>query len=242
MLNTILGTQSQERTSTEIFQGYSTKYTPNKYYLNKQKFNFDIQLATLGGTQRKEIEQFIKQGFSKSYEAKVSVSMPHLLALRNGTYKAALGIRSGKEDLFIEQYLSSAIEQQSVFVENNIDRKDIAEIGHLYSNNQRFTIPLFMITAVSLFYMNYKYMVFSGTEKVINLIAKSGVNTTHLCNAQQSKIHTSTDDWGTYYDTNPKVIAISLSDVITLIGQRPMYQSMFQSFDKQIAQTCKQLR
>jgi hypothetical protein len=59
--------------------------------------------------------------------------MPHLLALCNGTYKAALGIRSGEGDLFIEQYISGVIEQQPVFVENNITRKDIVEIGHLFS-------------------------------------------------------------------------------------------------------------
>jgi Na+/H+ antiporter NhaC len=121
-------------------------------------------------------------------------------------------------------------------------RKDIVEIGHLFSNNQRFTIPLFMITAVSLFYMNYKYMVFSGTEKVINLMSKSGVNCTHLCDANENKIESSTDEWGSYYSTNPKVIAVSLSDVIALIGQNSKYQKMFQSLDKQIAQTCQQLR
>jgi hypothetical protein len=99
-----------------------------------------------------------------------------------------------------------------------------------------------MITAVSLFYLNYKYMVFSGTEKVVNLIAKSGVNCSHLCDAHLNKIQTSVDDWGRYYDTNPKVIAVSLLDVIALIDQHPTYQSMFQSLDKQVAQTCQQLR
>lgn len=85
-------------------------------------------------------------------------------------------------------------------------------------------------------------MVFSGTEKVVNLMAKSGVHCTHLCDARQNKIQTSTDEWGSYYATNPKVIAVSLSDVIALIGQSPSYQAMFQSLDKQIAQTCQQLR
>jgi len=145
--------------------------------------------------------------------------MPHLLALCNGTYKAALGIRNGQDELFIEQYLAGAIEQQSVFVRNNIERKNIVEIGHLFSNTQRFTLPLFMITAVSLFYLNYKYMVFSGTEKVVNLMATSGVYCTHLGDARQNKIQTSTDEWGSYYATNPKVIVVSLSDVIALIGQ-----------------------
>jgi hypothetical protein len=253
MLHTISSNQSDEITSPEAYKVYSTKpslsndvlsnkYASNKNPPSKTKFNFDIQVASLQGEKRNGIEQFIKQGFSKSYQAKISVTMPHLLALCNGSYKAALGIRNGKDTLFIEQYLSGAIEQQSVFVKNNINRKDIVEIGHLFSNSQRFTIPLFMITAVSLFYMNYKYMVFSGTEKVINLISKSGVHCTDLCDAQESKIEKSSDEWGCYYATNPKVIAVSLLDVIALIGQHPMYQEMFQSLDKQIAQTCQQLR
>lgn len=252
MLNTISSNQSHEITSTERVQVYSTKSsengmlsnkkTSNKNPLGKTTFNFDIQVAGLKSEQRNEIEQFIKKGFSKSYQAKVSVTMPHLLALCNGTYKAALGIRSGNDDLFIEQYISGVIEQQPLFVENNITRKDIVEIGHLFSNNQRFTIPLFMITAVSLFYMNYKYMVFSGTEKVINLMAKSGVHCTHLCDAHENKIKSSIDEWGSYYTTNPQVIAVSLLDVIALIGQHPTYQEMFQSLDKQIAHTCQQLR
>ena len=252
MLNTTSNNYSHEITSTERVQAYSTKplahgvlsnkRISNKNLLSKAKYNFDIQVAGLKSEQRNKIEQFIKKGFSKSYQAKVSVTMPHLLALCKGTYKAALGIRSGKDDLFIEQYISGVIEQQPVFAENNITRKDIVEIGHLFSNNQRFTLPLFMITAVSLFYLDYKYMVFSGTEKVINLMAKSGVQCTHLCDAHQNKIESSTDEWGSYYTTNPKVIAVSLLDVIALIGQHPRYQEMFQSLDKQIAQTCQQLR
>jgi len=251
MLTKISNILTHEITTTKKYQDYSSYYNSNGLSSNKltssnntqrkNKFNFDIQVAALAGEQRSEIEQFIKQGFLKSYQAKVSVTMPHLLALCNGTYKAALGIRSGQDDLFIEQYLSGAIEQQSVFVKNNIERKDIVEIGHLFSNTQRFTIPLFMITAVSLFYMNYKYMVFSGTEKVINIIAKSGVHCSHLCDASLNKINTSTDEWGSYYSANPKVIAVSLLDVIALIGQHPTYQKMFQSLDKQIAQTCQQL-
>jgi len=206
-----------------------------------QKPNFEIQVAPLGSKQRNEIENFIKQGFSQAYKAKVSITMPHLLALSNGKYKAALGLRSGHNYLFVEQYLSAPIEQQAIFVSKKTKRQDIVEIGHLFSNAQRFTIPLFMVTAVSLFYLNYKYMVFSGTEKVINLIGKSGVPYTFICNANSNKIQLSTDDWGSYYNTNPKVIAVSLLDVMSLITKHPLYQALFQSLDEQIAKTCQKL-
>lgn len=214
----------------------------DKGNLIAKQLNFDIQLAPIGSKSRNEIEAFIKQGFAKAYDAKISITTPHLLALSNGNYKAALGIRSGHEKLFLEQYLSGRIEQQAVFVEHDIKRQDIVEISHLFSNAKRFTIPLFMVTAVSLFYINYKYLVFSGTEKVIKLIGNTGVSNTLIGKADQNRIAIPTDDWGSYYNTNPKIIAVSLSEVMSLITKHPLYTKMFQSLDGQIAKICQQLR
>jgi hypothetical protein len=214
----------------------------DKGRLIEKQLNFDIQLASAGSKNRNEIEAFIKQGFTKAYNAKISITTPHLLALSNGNYKAALGIRSGHDKLFLEQYLSGTIEQQDFFVEHNIKRLDIVEISHLFSNAKRFTIPLFMVTAVSLFYLNYKYLVFSGTEKVIKLICNAGVSKILIGKADHNKIATSTDDWGSYYSTNPQIIAVSLSEVMSLITKQPLYTKMFQSLNGQIAKICQQLR
>jgi hypothetical protein len=96
-------TKSQSQTAISLKQ--------NKGKLIEKQLNFDIQLAPLGDNNRNEIEAFIQQGFLKAYDAKVSITTPHLLALSNGNYKAAIGIRSGHENLFIEQYLSEKIEQ-----------------------------------------------------------------------------------------------------------------------------------
>jgi len=210
--------------------------------LIKKQLNFDIQLAPVGSKNRNEIETFIRLGFAKAYDANISITTPHLLALSNGNYKAALGIRNGHDNLFLEQYLSGTIEQQSVFADHEIKRQDIVELSHLFSNAKRFTIPLFMVTAVSLFFLNYKYLVFSGTEKVINLIGNAGVKTTFIGNAERHKIQESTDDWGSYYSTNPKIIAVSLLEVMSLITKHPLYTKMFQSLDGQIAKICHQLR
>jgi len=219
-----------------------TSLKSHKGKLIEKHLNFDIQLAELGSVHRNDIEAFIRKGFYNTYQAKVSISTPHLLALSNGNYKAALGIRNGHDDLFIEQYLSTPIEQQSIFGLNKVKREDIVELSHLFSNAKRFTIPLFMVTAVSLFCLNYKYLVFSGTQQVIDLITHSGVPTTFISNAEQHKIQNSTDDWGSYYSTNPKIIAVSLLEVMSLISKQPLYTKMFQALDDQIANICKQLR
>jgi len=232
MMNLTATTQSQMVTSLKKQKGS----------LIDKQLNFEIQLAPLGSKQRNEIEAFIKQGFSKAYGAKISITTPYLLALSNGKYKAALGIRNGHDDLFIEQYLSGTIEQQAIFIDNKIKRQEIVEFSHLFSNAKRFTIPLFMVTAVSLFCHNYKYLVFSGTEKVVKLLDNAGVKTTFIGNAEHHKIQASTDDWGSYYNSNPKIMAVSLSEVMSLIAKHPLYTKMFQSLDGQIAKICQQLR
>ena len=214
----------------------------NKGHLIDKQLNFDIQLAPLNGQHRNEIETFIKQGFAKTNNAKISITTPYLLALSNGNFKAALGIRCGREDLILEQYLLEPVEQQAIFIDNKIKREEIVEFSHLFSNAKRFTIPLFMVTAVSLYCLNHKYLVFSGTEKVIKLLDNAGVPSTFIGNADHTKIQASTDNWGSYYDTNPKILVVSLLAVMSVIYKHPLYTKMFQSLDGQIAKICQQLR
>jgi len=232
MINVISNSQTQTTTSLNKHKGN----------LIEKKLGFDIQLASVGSMHRNEIEAFIKQGFAKTYDAKISISTPYLLALSNGNFKAALGIRCGREDLFVEQYLSGRIEQQAVFMNNKVKRENIVEFSHLFSNAKRFTIPLFMVTAVSLFCLNHKYLVFSGTEKVIKLLNNAGVPSTFIGNADHTKIQPSTDNWGSYYSTNPKIMAVSLLEVMSVINKQPLYTKMFQSLDGQIAKISQQLR
>jgi len=231
MINVTSTSQTQTATSLKV----------NKGNLIEKQLNFDIQLASKGSKHRDEIEAFIKQGFAKAYDAKISISTPYLLALSNGNFKAALGIRCGREDLFLEQYFTETIEQQAFFKDNNVKREDIVEFSHLFSNAKRFTIPLFMVTAVALFCRNHKYLVFSGNEKVVKLLDNAGVSTTFIGHADPKKIQTSTDDWGSYYSSKPKIMAVSLAEVMSVIDKHPLYTKMFQALEGQIAKICQQL-
>ena len=202
---------------------------------------FDIDVFRKQDVNRIQAEAFIKQGFKKAYNADISITMPYLLALNRGKFKAVLGIRSAKSPLFIEQYLSTPIEQQATVFSCKIQRNEIAEIGSLYSNAKRFTLPLFLVTAVSLFYLNFKYMVFAGTQRVLKLITEAGVKTCYLAEAKQSCMEKSDDHWGSYYETNPKVVTLSLSDVMKAIDMNPKFNEMFGLLNNQIALTCQHL-
>ncbi|MCW8995479.1 MAG: thermostable hemolysin, partial [Psychromonas sp.] len=201
----------------------------------------NIEAVTLQCAARKEVEDFIRQGFKKAYAANIEITMPVLLAVNNGKWKAALGIRSATEKLFVEQYLQFPIEQHAPLAGKNIDRQQIAEIGHLYSNARKFTIPLFLVMAVALFCRDFKYVVFSGTERVLNIITQTGIDTTYLTTADPALLENSGDDWGSYYETNPQVVLVSLVNVMAVIESQPVYDRLFKQLQKKIAKVCGQL-
>lgn len=211
--------------------------------LNKQqeKLGFDIDVFSVQCAGRNAVELFIKQGFKKAYAADITVTMPLLLAVNNGKLKAALGLRSAKSPLFVEQYLAAPIEQYLQLVNIAVAREQIVEIGHLYSNARQFTIPLFVLSAVSLFCLDFKYLVFSGTERVLNIIRKAGGDMIYLADADPAMLAGSDDNWGSYYQTKPKVVLICLSSVMAAINRQPVYEALFKRLCRKIAKACCKL-
>lgn len=220
---------SSIREFNEIFEtgrGFSTPGTlPARSSNNKYRYSIDAYKAT--DSEKGEIEEFIKTGFNKVYNADISVSMPILLAVKNGALKAALGIRSAKETLFIEQYLPTTIER--CLEANNVvtERHSIAEIGHLYSNSEKFTLPLLLTAGVSLFLNQYRYITFCATTHVSKLISGAGISLIDLGEADKDKLSNKGENWGTYYDTQPRVIAISTFDIIDAITSNPKFLKIF---------------
>ncbi|MBT1449295.1 thermostable hemolysin [Glaciecola sp. XM2] len=211
------------------------QYAASCVHQHSKKYAFDIDLFALNDDGRHEAQHFIKSGYLKAYNANIEVTSPWLLAINNGQYKAALGIRPAIETLFLEQYLSLPVEQVLSLHNKVAMRSEIAEISNLYSNANKFTIPLFLTTAVSLYCNQYTYMVFSATEHVLTLISKTGISHTLLGKADESLLLHSTNDWGTYYSTNPKVVSLNLLEVMSVISSSKLFMNMFSGLEPRIA-------
>jgi len=206
------------------------------------KYAFDINVFLKSEVGRNKAEHFIVDGFKKAYNADISVTMPWILAINNGRFKAALGIRPGNRPLFLEQYLTTSIENVIELYGGRCSRKHIAEIGHLYSNATKFTLPLFLTTAVSLFYNHFEYMVFSATEHVLKLIANTGISFHTIAEADPTKLLQCSDNWGSYYTTHPKVVVLSLSEVMQVINRSVGYSSMFNKLSDRIANASSKIQ
>lgn len=214
----------------------------HQVHLTSPSERFEIDIFTHASPQRCDVENFIKQGFIKAYKAKISVTMPYLLAIKHGEFKAALGIRGGEQPLFLEQYLDKPIEMVDALQDKGSARSQIAEIGHLYSNTRRFTLQLFLVTAVALYCRDYRFMVFSGTQHVLQLLSQIGLNLQIIAKADPARLVESTDEWGSYYDTMPHVAVLDLFEVMRFIQGHESYLRLFQQLESRIAEVTLSLQ
>lgn len=182
-----------------------------------------LQLVKASDPQRTAIEQFIATGFAKAYQADVHKFMPNLLGVsRAGEWQAVLGLRcaaagAAHTDLFIEQYLPAPVEQLLATYGMQAERSQLIEIGHLYASNRQSLLQLFVLMAYALDQLNYRYLLCAATTQVRSILSRHGIELTELGEAKAEALGKDAANWGSYYDTNPKVCVMDLAAVTRLI-------------------------
>lgn len=158
--------------------------------------------------ERQRVERFIQDIYSKNYGADITITYPVLMSVRNADDQilSAVGLRyAGEEKLFLEQYTGKPIEKIL-----GCERRKIAEIGNLASAGQGASVFLFAALASYLHHKGISYAVVTGTDFLHRYFEKMGLSPHMICNAQLSDLHEKGQDWGTYYDTQPRVLAGSV--------------------------------
>lgn len=201
-----------------------------------------LSSATTDSPARAELEGFIKKGFAKAYDADIHHFMPTLLAIKGQHYQAALGLRSGRESLFVQQYLSDNVMDCLAARGITTQSERIAEIGNLFALSRRYAMPLFMATTLGLFLNHYSHLLFCGTNHLIALLQREGVKLTYLADADPACLTPSDDNWGSYYQTQPKVMALDLKDAMTPMLERDLLPGLFASFCADIQTLTTNLR
>jgi len=204
--------------------------------------SLNLKINFIDGTDNRiNTELFIKSGFVKAFNANIINFLPVLIQMGDHLPRAALGLRSANSPLFIEQYLAKPIEH-IINPETNPNRSEIAELGNLYSSNRRFTIPLFMTMSVGLFLAGFKYLCFSGTDKVRTLLTKEQVSFKEIKDAKQEILEPSQENWGDYYQHQPKVCVIELIDVMNLLEGNLAHQQKINELAPHISQLALELK
>lgn len=166
------------------------------------------------GPDRQKVETFIKAVFHDAYQADIAVHYPCLISVSNdaGEILAAAGFRyAHKSPLFLEQYTATPIEQElTALYGKPVTRRDIVEIGSLASMGSGASVFLFAALASYLAFKQVQYTVVTGTHDLYRHLKMLGLQPQKVCDADPTRLQVDSDDWGSYYATQPCVLTGSV--------------------------------
>lgn len=187
---------------------------------------------------RARVEHYISEKFHASYQARISDFMPQLLTMScHGQYCATAGIRSAAgHALFLEQYLPNTIENTlSICAGKSVPRSGIAEIGNLVATQRGSSQLLFLFLAAMLERAGTEWLVFTATPQVQKMIHRLGVYLHTLCDADPSRlVNSNLANWGSYYETHPKVLAGNLQDAVSTLKKRKLYSGILSLYQNRV--------
>lgn len=169
---------------------------------------------------RAELERFIRTAFAHRHGAKVTAFMPTLLGVRGdaGQLCGVVGLRAAaQQPLFLENYFAEPIERVlSRVTTQRIERGQVVEAGNLAGTSCRAASRLVFQLPQILLDRGHDWLVFTATEGLRKLLAAYAAPVIELAQAHGACVASTGDDWGSYYATDPRVMAAYLPAALGL--------------------------
>lgn len=184
--------------------------------------NLRMSTVPRDADERAELEAFVQAAFDRKHSAQVHTFMPTLLGFRDtaGELKGVVGLRAASsERLFLEQYLDLPVEAAiSAASGHSVQREQIVEVGNLAGVNCRAAVRMVAQLPAHLLARNFRWIVFTATGAVREILQGFGAPLLELAQADAAKVAGGRDEWGSYYETDPRVFAGYLPDSWNLAG------------------------
>lgn len=169
-----------------------------------------IRHTVVGAPYRAQAESFIGDIFKRHYGARVQSFAPNLMLLEDvGRITAAAGWRCAGEDrLFLENYLDDPIETAVARLAGQpVRREAIVEVGNLAADRPGGSVDVILNLARHLDRLGYEWVVFTATRELIGIFRRLGLPPLALAPADASRLGEAAADWGSYYESQPVVVA-----------------------------------
>jgi len=205
-----------------------------------------IQFDQSSSETKSEVETFVAQRFNHHYQAEITHFLPYLLSTKtDDKFTAAMGFQPAGTvtPLFLEQYLSSSIEDEiSRVTKQAVARNTIAEVGNLTSVHRGTSQLLFILTIAVLHEAGFEWSVFTATKQVQQLLARLNLVTITLCEANPDVLIDKQQSWGSYYDDKPNVLIGNLTDAYALLTQHEVIGFMLKNYQQTISNIAKKIK
>lgn len=171
---------------------------------------------------RDAAERFIHDHYAAAYGADVRHFLPRLMVLRDDSESlvAALGFRRARtETLFLERYLGLPVDAAlSLRLGRYSPRSGMIEVGNLVTGRAGGARWLIAALTAYLKAAGYEWAVFTAVRQLRNAFTRLGVELVPLGRADKSRLSAGEQArWGSYYDTDPLVMAASVQQSYTAL-------------------------
>jgi hypothetical protein len=182
-----------------------------------------LHIHTVDDPQRAVVEAFISDIFARRYGARLSRFAPILVSLQDATgIVAAAGYRSAATGpLFLERYLGAPVEQVlAPHADGPLPRLGIVEVGHLAAARSGEGRRLIALLGQHLAGQNFQWVVSTLTTELRHLFVRIGVTPLALGTADPAALGPQAQQWGSYYDHCPVVLAGNLRQALAQLARR----------------------
>jgi len=167
------------------------------------------------------VKSFIRSAYARCYGADIREFPPCLISFMDerGGLQAAVGYRAASAGaLFLEQYLQHPVEVVlGRRLAHEAPREDIVEIGSLACRPGGMRDAVAGAT-VLLKDIGFQWAVFTATTMLHNSCLRLGFEPVVLGEARRELLHDSEAEWGSYYETRPRIIACDIGRSFTCLG------------------------
>lgn len=170
----------------------------------------DTVPLAIGDSRRAAAEAFVAQVYRARYGARPTAFMPQLLAWRDGGggLRAVVGLRSGGDaPLFVEQYLDVPAEAAvAAALGRPVAREALVEVGNFAACSAGDARAVIVHLTERLHAAGVRWVLFAATRQLRNAFDRLHLATVELADADPARLGEGSADWGTYYDTQPKLM------------------------------------
>jgi hypothetical protein len=187
-------------------------------FVEKEKNGMKIAMVSRNHPMRESAESCARAVFRDRYRAEIE-EFPDLLiasCTTSGGVIAVAGLRTATTGFFSERYLPAPIESVLSRVASvPVDRSTVIEFTSFASLHPKAAMVLMGTLRVLVPHWGFQWSFFTATARLRRLLSLESIPMTVLTRADPARL-VDAGRWGTYYDTDPVVCAVSRAQLMEL--------------------------
>jgi len=126
--------------------------------------------------------------------------------------------------------------------DSRVYRDQVFELGNLAATRPGVCFLLYIVLANVMYRAGFDYAVFTATRQVTRIVDKLNFCVMEIGEARPDRLGAAAANWGSYYDSNPKVMAVDLRSTMQVFRGQPLQAVASELFNNEADFLVRQLK